>query len=85
MTLAEISRIAPPTGQKGWYTALPDDLWTYDFEEDEFTSIPLGARLGKVFKIGKQPVDAFLQSWYNAADPGPNYAIKFNFTFLFPE
>ena len=60
-------------------------MWTYDFEEDEFTSIPLGARLGKVFKIGKQPVNAFLQSWYNAADPGPNYAIKFNFTFLFPE
>ena len=73
-------------GEKGWYAAAPDDLWTYDFEEDEFTSIPLGARLGKVFKIGNQPVNAFLQSWYNAADPdtGTDYAIKFNFTFLFP-
>jgi hypothetical protein len=72
-------------GEKGWYTALPDDLWTYDFEESEFTSIPLGARLGKVFHIGKQPLNAFLQSWYNAADPGAEYAIKFNLTFLFPE
>ncbi len=71
-------------GEKGWYAAAPDDLWTYDFEESEFTSIPLGARLGKVFSIGKQPVNAFLQSWYNAADPGANYAIKFNLTFLFP-
>ena len=47
-------------GQKGWYTGLPDDLWTYAFEEGEFTSIPLGGRLGKVFKFGKQPVNAFL-------------------------
>ncbi len=72
-------------GEKGWYAALPDDLWTYDFEEGEFTSIPLGARLGKVFKIGKQPVNVFLQSWYNAADSGEDYAIKFNFTLLFPK
>jgi hypothetical protein len=72
-------------GEKGWYTGLPDDLWTYDFEESEFTSIPLGARLGKVFHIGKQPLNGFLQSWYNAADPGAEYAIKFNLTFLFPE
>ncbi len=72
-------------GEKGWYAALPDDLWTYDFEESEFTLIPLGARLGKVFSIGKQPVNVFLQSWYNAADTGADYAIKFNLTFLFPK
>ena len=71
--------------EKGWYAGLPDDLWTYDFETSEFTSIPLGARLGKVFSIGNQPLNAFLQSWYNAADPGANYAIKFNLTFLFPQ
>ncbi len=72
-------------GQKQWYAGLPDDLWSYDFKKSEFTSIPLGARIGKVFSIGKQPVNAFLQSWYNAADSGADYTIKFNFTFLFPE
>ncbi len=56
----------------------------YDFKKSEFTSIPLGARIGKVFSIGKQPVNAFLQSWYNAADSGADYTVKFNFTFLFP-
>ena len=60
-------------------------MWTYDFEESEFTLIPLGARLGKVFSIGKQPVNVFLQSWYNAADSGEDYSIKFNFTLLFPK
>ncbi len=59
-------------------------MWSYDFRKSEFTSIPLGARLGRVFSIGKQPVNAFLQSWYNAADSGADYTIKFNFTFLFP-
>jgi hypothetical protein len=72
-------------GQKAWYAGLPDDLWTYDFKKSEFTSIPLGARLGRVFSIGKQPVNAFLQSWYNAADSGADYTIKFNFTLLFPK
>ena len=44
-----------------------------------------GAQLGKIFSIGKQPVNTFLQSWCNAADAGGDHAIKFNFTFLFPE
>ena len=41
-----------------------------DFEESEFTQVPLDVRLGKVFSIGIQPVSTFLQSWYNAADAG---------------
>jgi hypothetical protein len=75
-------------GQKGWYTALPDDLWQYDFEESTLVSAPLGLRLGRVFPIGKQPVNMFLQSWANPASSGgasANYAIKLNFTLIFPE
>lgn len=73
-------------GEKGWYLGLPDDLWTYDFKQDEFTVIPAGLRFGQVFSIGKQPVNLFLQSWYNAADENTSqYTVKLNLTFLFPQ
>jgi len=72
--------------KKGWYAGLPDDFWIYDFKKDDFTQIPLGVRFGRVFPIGKQPVNLFLQSWYNAADENSSeYTIKLNFTFLFPK
>ena len=58
----------------------------YDFKKDDFTVIPVGLGFGKVFSIGKQPVNMFLQSWYNAAEENSSlYTIKFNLTFLFPE
>jgi hypothetical protein len=74
-------------GDKGWYAGTPDDLWSYDHEVDEFTTVPIGARLGKVFSIGKQPVNMFGQAWYSPADDGayPEYGLKLNLTFLFPE
>lgn len=76
-------------GQKGWYTGTPDDLWIYDWKENETFQVSVGARLGRVFTIGKQPINVFLQSWYNPveSDEGasPNYTLKLNVTFLFPE
>ena len=75
-------------GQKGWYIRNPDDLWSYDWEEDEWDQIPLGAYVGRVFPIGKQPVNVFAGGWYNAgdADSGTtaDYAFKASFSFLFP-
>jgi hypothetical protein len=76
-------------GQKGWYLRNPDDLWSYDWKEDEWDQIPLGAALGRVFKIGKQPVNVFAGGWYNAASPDnaatADYAFKVSFSFLFPK
>ena len=73
-------------GEKGYYAGLPDDVWTYNFERSAFTQIPVGLRFGRVFAIGKRPVNLFLQSWYNAASENSSiYTIKFNFTFLFPK
>ena len=75
-------------GQKGWYIRNPDDLWSYDWEEDEWDQIPVGAYVGRVFPIGKQPVNVFAGGWYNGgnADFGAtaDYAFKVSFAFLFP-
>ena len=75
-------------GQKGWYVRNPDDLWSYDWKENEFDQITAGAALGRVFPIGKQPVNIFAGGWYNpvSSDEGAtaDYAFKISFSFLFP-
>lgn len=74
--------------QKGWYVRNPDDLWSYDWKENEFDQIPVGASLGRVFPIGKQPVNVFAGGWLNpvSSDEGAtaDYAFKISFSFLFP-
>lgn len=75
--------------QEGWYARMPDDTWNYDWEANEFTQIPLGLGFGRAFKIGKQPINAFVSTWYNAADPDvaatPKWAIKASFSLVFPK
>ncbi|WP_068310641.1 hypothetical protein [Polycladidibacter hongkongensis] len=73
-------------GQKGWYAALPDDFWVYDWNESQFDVIAAGLRVGRVFKIGDQPVNVFGQGYWNGAktDGTPQAFAKLNFTLLFP-
>ena len=74
--------------QGGWYIRNPDDLWQYDWEEDEFTQITLGAAVGRVFPIGKQPVNIFAGGWYNPVSSDraatADFAFKISLSFLFP-
>jgi len=76
--------------QKGWYTGLGDELWSFDWKAKrnaDTASIPIGARLGRVFSVFGQPINMFVQSDYWAADRGtdPKWDIKLNVTLLFPE
>ena len=72
---------------KGWYAGLPDVPQTYNFETDHWTT-QLGPRLGKVFKIGTQPLNLFGQVTYNSEDHdneiSADVTYKINLTFLFP-
>jgi len=74
--------------RNGWYLRNPDDTWSYDWENDEWTQIPLGVYAGRVLNIGKQPVNVFAGGWYNpvSSDRGAtaDYAFKLSFSFLFP-
>jgi hypothetical protein len=77
-------------GQKGWYLRWTDELMSFDWNavfDRDTASVPVGAALGKVFTIGKQPVNVFLGSDYYAAHRGadPVWDIKLNVTLLFPE
>lgn len=72
---------------KGWYAGLPDVPQTYNFRTEHWTT-QLGARAGKVMKLGSQPVNLFGQATYNSEDHSneisPEWTYKINLTFLFP-
>jgi hypothetical protein len=71
---------------KGWYLGVPDEPQTYDFNTNEWT-FNLGGRLGRVMKLGKQPVNLFGQATYNPNDDivAPEWTLKVNLTLLFPK
>ena len=72
---------------EGWYAGTPDVPQTYNFKTEHWTTA-LGARLGKVLKLGEQPVNLFGQVTYNTEDHdgevSPEWTYKINMTFLFP-
>jgi len=73
-------------GQKGWYTSLQDILWSYDWRA-KVLDLPIGFRLGRVFKAGKMPLNVFVEPFgrpVNEGGAGGKYGVKLNITFLFP-
>jgi hypothetical protein len=72
---------------KGWYAGLPDLTSTTNFNNGENTIAFTGLRVGKVTKIGKLPLNLFVQSWYTPVHEGAvgKWNIKLNVTFLFPK
>ena len=59
---------------------------TYDWEAEEWT-IPLYVQVSKVIKIGDQmtSIQVGPQFFLDAPPGGPDWAIRFQFTFLFPK
>ncbi|MHC5022733.1 MAG: hypothetical protein ACYTGG_02315 [Planctomycetota bacterium] len=70
----------------GWYIGLQDILWSIDWNDDARWSLPTGMRFGRVTKLGKQPVNFFVQPWYDLSgnNKGNEWGIKLNVTILFP-
>ena len=72
----------------GWYlTSSP--LITANWEADggDVWTIPVGGGAGRVFHVGKLPVNAQLQAFTNVQRPhdGPDWQIRFQLTLLFPK
>ena len=72
---------------KGWFVGTPDGPQVYDWKTKEWT-LTLGPQLGRVFKIGKQPVKLFGAVYHNPVDnggPSAKWRAKMGLTLLFPE
>jgi hypothetical protein len=50
--------------------------------------VPVGGGFGKLFTIGKLPVNAQIQAYYNVIQPddlGPDWSMRLQVQFLFPK
>lgn len=50
--------------------------------------VPLGGGIGKIFSLGKLPVNTQLAAYYNVATPqhsGADWQLRFQVQFLFPK
>jgi hypothetical protein len=72
----------------GWYlSSAPINTANWKADSGEKWTIPVGGGVGKVFNIGKQPVNAQVQAFYNVEKPefGPDWQLRLQLQFLFPK
>lgn len=73
---------------KGWYlTTSPIITANWQADSDNRWTIPLGGGIGRVFNIGKQPINAQINYYYNVERPeftGGDSQLRLQWTFLFP-
>ena len=73
----------------GWYlVSAPVITANWEADSDNTWTVPIGGGFGRIFRIGKQPVNISLQSFYNIEKPdniGPEWSIRFAFQLLFPK
>ncbi|MHC4818869.1 MAG: transporter family protein [Planctomycetota bacterium] len=72
----------------GWFLeTAPQFTAAWDAPSDQRWQIPLGGGVGKITKIGKQPIALRLQMYGYVVRPdnGPEALLRFTITFLFPK
>jgi len=73
----------------GWYlVSAPVVTANWEAGSDERWTLPVGGGVGRVFKVGEQPVNATVQAYSNVITPdngGANWQLRAQWTFLFPE
>jgi hypothetical protein len=75
--------------EDGWYLSSSPIItanWEAVDSDDKWT-VPLGGGAGKVFRIGKQALNASVQAFGNVVNPdfGPDWTLRVQLQFLFPK
>ena len=73
----------------GWYlTSAPINTANWEADSDNRWTIPLGGGIGRVFKVGKLPLNAQIAAYYNVVTPdsfGADWQLRAQVQFLFPK
>jgi hypothetical protein len=72
----------------GWYlSSAPVITANWSADSSQQWTVPVGGGIGKVFKMGKQPVNASLRAYHNVQSPrsGSDWQLQFQIQFLFPK
>jgi opacity protein-like surface antigen len=72
----------------GWFlTTSPVITADWLAPSDQRWTVPIGGGLGRVFKLGDQPVSMYVSAYYNAIRPdaAPTWQLRTELSLLFPE
>ena len=72
----------------GWYlSSAPIITANWEADSGNQWTIPFGGGVGKIFKIGKQAMNAQMQAFYNVEKPdgGADWSLRLQLQFLFPK
>jgi hypothetical protein len=72
----------------GWYlVSSPIITANWEADSNDTFTVPLGGGFGKIFRIGRQPVNAQIQAFYNVERPdyGADWTLRMQWQFLFPK
>jgi hypothetical protein len=73
---------------KGWFV-MTDLIITanWNAKSGDRWTVPLGGGVGRVFKVGEQPINSRLEAYYNVERPdgAPEWNLQFTWQFLFPK
>lgn len=73
----------------GWYlTSSPAITANWEADSDNTWTVPFGGGFGRLFRIGKLPVNTQIQAFYNVEKPdvmGPDWSLRFQVQFLLPK
>ena len=73
---------------QGWYL-ISDMVMTANWKAPEGNkwTVPVGGGIGKLFKIGNQPINTRVEAYYNVVKPdsGPDWSLSVTIQFLFPK
>jgi len=73
---------------EGWYiSAAPIITANWKADSGNTWTVPFGGGVGKILKIGNQPINAQVQAFYNVAKPdnGADWTLRLQLQFLFPK
>jgi opacity protein-like surface antigen len=72
----------------GWFlTSSPVVTADWLAASDQRWTVPIGGGIGRIFKLGDQPVSAYISAYYNVVRPdrAPNWQLRAELSLLFPE
>jgi len=72
----------------GFYlTSAPIATVNWDAPGGQKWTVPLGGGVGKIFHLGRLPVNTQLSAYYNVEHPdnGPDWQLRFQIQFMFPK
>ena len=73
---------------RGWYlTTAPIITSNWEADSDNRWTVPFGGGAGRVFRVGKQPINTQVSAYYNVEKPefGPDWQLRLQLQLLFPK